>query len=242
MTLLPTPTTWRGAWRQLSAEPGPAALVIAGLALGLALTLLTASFLQDVLRPDGDLPARDRLVTLEWRVRGPGGSATDWFGDVPAVPLYAALRDNGAPVAAMSRVLYTQLASRAVDAQGVQHSTRLVIALADADVQALFGLQPLAGDVAAALSSPEAVALSADAAQKLFGTADAVGRTFTIALPPAPDGSTPAMPFTLTVKAVVPTRNLNGTLTFDAIAGFQAPAAKTYLKLADNWYGGNGRL
>ena len=48
MSLL-TSLSWRGAWRQLRAEPGPAALVIAGLALGLALALLAASFLQDTL-------------------------------------------------------------------------------------------------------------------------------------------------------------------------------------------------
>ncbi len=236
------PTPFRFAWRQLRAEPGPAALVIAGLALGLALALLTASFLQDTLWPDGDLPERDRLVTFEFRARGPGGITTEWFADVPTVPLAAGLRDNGAPVEAMSRVLFTQLPSRAADDQGVQRSTRLAIALADADVQPLLGRRPLAGDMTAALSTPEGIALTVDAAQRLFGTAQALGRTFHIALPPAPDGSAPAMQFALTVKAVLPTPNPNGTLTFDAIAGFHAPAAKAYLKLSDHWYQANGRL
>jgi len=242
MTLLPFNTTWRSAWRQLRAEPGPAALVIAGLALGLALTLLTASFLQDVLWPDADLPERDRLVTFEWQARGPGGITTEWFGDVPAVPLQGALRANGAPVEAMSRVLFTQLPARAADAQGGQRGTRLGIALADADVQALLGLHPLAGDMAAALATPEGIALSAEAAEKLFGTTQALGRTFTIALPPDPEGKAPAHQFTLTVKAVLPTPNLNGTLVFDAIAGFNAPAAKAYLARSDSWYQANGRL
>ena len=242
MKLLPSLTFWRGAWRQLRAEPGPAALVIAGLALGLALTLLTASFLQDVLWPDAGLPERDRLVTFEWQARGPGGITTEWFGAVPTVPLHAGLRANGAPVAEMSRVLFTQLAARAADAQGVQRGTRLAIALADTDLQALLGLRPLAGDMAAALSSPEGIALSADAAEKLFGTAQALGRTFTVALPPDPEGHTPAMQFSLTVKAVLPTPNLNGMLGFDAIAGFNAPAAKAYLARSDTWYQTTGRL
>ena len=229
------------AWRQLRTEPGAAALVVAGLALGLALALLTASMLQDTLWPDGDLPEGDRLVTFEFRGRGPGGITTDWFGDVPAVPLYGGLRDAGAPVAAMSRVLRTQLPSQAVDAQGGRRSTRLDIALADADVQALFGMPPLAGDLAAALSTPEGIALTVQAAERLFGTSDALGRSFTIALPPMPDGS-PGGQFALTVKAVLPTPNLNGTLVFDAIAGFHAPAAKAYLKIADNWHQTSGRL
>jgi len=242
MSSLISSNAWRGAWRQLRAEPGPAALVIAGLALGLALTLLTVSFLQDTLWPDARVPEPDRLVTFEWRVRAPGGGTTDWFPTVPAVPLYAGLRANGAPIEAMTRVLYTQLPAQAADAQGVQRSARLVIGLADADVQALFGLKPLAGDLQAALASPEAVALSADAAERLFGTAQALGRTFTISLPPAPDGSAPAMQVALAVKAVLPTPNLNGSLTFDILTGFHSPAAKTYLKLSDQWTSASGKL
>lgn len=242
MNLLLSPTAWRGAWRQLRGEPGPAALVILGLALGLALTLLTASFLQDTLWPDADLPERDRLVTFEWRVRGPGGGTTEWFPEVPTVPLAAALRDTGAPLGTMTRVLYTGLPARAVDAHGQPHGTHLFILLADADVQALFGLQPMAGDLAAALASPEAVALTAQAAEKLFGTVQAVGRSFNIAFSADPEGHTPTQQVTLTVRAVLPTPNPNGPLNYDAIAGFQAPAAKAYLARSDNWYQSSGRL
>lgn len=71
---------------------------------------------------------------------------------------------------------------------------------------------------------------------------DAVGRTFTIALPPDPEGRAPAHRFTLTVKAVLPTPNRNGLLYFDAFAGFHAPAAKAYLARSDSWYQANGRL
>ncbi|HEY1131521.1 MAG TPA: FtsX-like permease family protein [Roseateles sp.] len=241
MTQLPTSTIWRSAWHQLRAEPGPAALVIAGLALGLALALLAASFLQDTLWPDGELPHGDRLVTFEFRARGPGGITTEWFDRVPTVPLYAGLRDTGAPVAEMSRLLFTQLPAQAGDATGQRRSARLSIALADADLQALFGLRPLAGDLTAALATPEGVALTAQAAEQLFGTAQALGRTFAISLPPLPDGS-PGGQFALTVKAVLPTPNPNGTLVFDALAGFNAPAAKAYLKLSDNWYQTTGRL
>lgn len=240
MTALSPSLTWRSAWRQLRAEPGPAALVIVGLALGLALALLTASFLQDVLRPDGELPEGDRLVSFEFRARGPGGITTEWFDNVPTVPLYAGLRDAGAPVAEMSRLLFTQLPAQAVDAKQPR-GARLSIALADADLQALFGLRPLAGDLTAALSTPEGIALTAQAAEKLFGTAQALGRTFTVSLPPLPDG-TPGGQFPLTVKAVLPNPNPNGTLVFDALAGFNAPAAKVYLKLSDNWYQTSGRL
>jgi hypothetical protein len=142
----------------------------------------------------------------------------------------------------MSRVLFTQLPARAADAQGVQRGMRLNIALADADLQTLLGLHPLAGDVTAALATPEGIALTAASAEKLFGTTQALGRTFTIALPPDPQGRAPASTFTLTVKAVLPTPNLNGTLVFDALAGFNAPAARAYLAMSDSWYQASGRL
>lgn len=255
MTLLTSSTAWRGAWRQLRAAPGPAALVIAGLALGLALTLLTASFVQDTLWPDAHLPESDRLVVFEWRARGPGGIVTDWFGDTPAVPLAAALRDSGAPLGPMTRVLFTNLPAAASDGQGQQRRARLTIALADPDVQTLFGLKPLSGDLAAALASPEAIALTVDMAEQLFGTRDAVGRTFTITIPPQPPlpqmvldelpearAGAQAHVATLTVKAVLPRPNLNGALAYGSIAGFHAPAAKAYLAQSASWTHSSGRL
>lgn len=242
MTLLASPLFWRGAWRQMRAEPGPAALVIVGLALGLALTLLTAALLQDILWPDGDLPEHERLITFEWQVREPGGGRSPWLLDVPAVALHDALRANGASLGPMSRVLYTQLPSHAGEASGEQRSTRLNIAMADADLPALFGLRALTGDLAAALASPEAVALTAAAAERLFGTSQVVGRSFTVALPPDPEGRAPATQFSLTVKALLPSPTPNSTMTFDALAGFNAPAAKAYLARSASWSFASGRL
>ena len=176
-------------------------------------------------------------------MREPGGGHTPWFRDVPTVALYKGLRAAGAPLGPMSRVLYTQLPSSAGDASGVQRSARLTIAMADADLPALFGLHPVAGDLAAALASPEAVALTAAAAERLFGTSSkVVGRSFSIALPPDPEGRNPAMQFPLVVKAVLPTPSPNSTLNADVLAGFNAPAAKAYLARSDNWSNASGRL
>ncbi|MFG6467108.1 FtsX-like permease family protein [Pelomonas baiyunensis] len=243
MSLLPTALTWRSAWRQLRAEPGTALSVVVGLALGQALTLLAASYLHDTLWPDADLPERERLITFETQVRGPGGSFTDWFGDTPVVPLAAALRATGAPLGPMTRVLFTELPAHAGEPGGTRRSTRLSIALADPEVQTLFGLQPLAGDLGEALASPEGIALTVQSAEKLFGTAQGVvGRGFTLSLPPDPEGRTPALQFPLVVKAVLPTPNLNGALVFGALSGYQSPPAKAYLARSDNWYQASGRL
>lgn len=242
MSLTSLPTAWRGAWRQLRAEPGPAVLVIAGLALGLGLTLLTASFLRDTLWPDAHLPALDRLITFEFRARAPGGGTTDWFADVPSTPLHGALRDSGAPIEAMSRVLYVPLLARAVDARGAQHHARLATALADADLQTLFDLHPIAGDLGAALASPEGVALTEAGALKLFGTTQVVGRQFTTQVSLFGEGTLQPVDMTLTVMAVLPSPNLNSTLVFEVLAGFNAPAAKAFVEREASWTFAAGRL
>jgi putative ABC transport system permease protein len=243
MPLLTSSTSWRGAWRQLRAEPGPAALVIAGLALGLALMLLTVGFLRDTLWPDAHLPEAERLIAFEWRVRTPGGGTSEWHSEMPTTPLSRALRDTGAPVAEMSRVIHFPLLSGAVDAQGVQHHARLASVLADPDIEALFGIKPIAGDLRAALTSPDGVALTEHGANKLFGTANVVGRPMTVTTTVEGEpGRAQTQTITLTVMAVVPSPNLNSTLIYDAIAGFNAPAAKAYVDRYQMWSWGNGRL
>ncbi|MEO6278764.1 FtsX-like permease family protein [Roseateles sp.] len=243
MTLPSFITPWRGAWRQLRAEPGTAALVITGLALGLALTLLTASFLRDVLWPDAQLPEVERLVAFEWRVRQPGGGTSEWYGEVPTTPLSRALRDTGAPVAEMGRVIAFPLLLSAVDAQGVQHHARLAAVLADPDIETLFGIKPIAGNLRAALTSPDGVALTENGANQLFGTTNVVGRPVTVTTTvEGQPGKAQTLTITLTVMAVVPSPNLNSTLIYDALAGFNAPAAKAYVERYAMWSAGNGRL
>ncbi|WP_457417640.1 FtsX-like permease family protein [Roseateles sp. P5_E7] len=243
MTLLTSSTLWRGAWRQLRGEPGPAALVIAGLALGLALTLLTASFLRDTLWPDAHLPEAERLVAFEWKVRQPGGSTSEWYGYVPATPLSRALRDTGAPVAEMSRVIHFPLLMSAVDAQGAQHHARLASILADPDIESLFGIRPIAGDLRAALTSPDGVALTEKGANQLFGATNVVGRPMTVTTTVEGEpGKARTLTLTLTVMAVIPSPSLNSTLIYDAIAGFNAPAAKAYVDRYAMWSWGNGAL
>ena len=243
MKLLLSPSSWRGAWRQLRAEPGPSALVITGLALGLALTLLTVAFLRDVLWPHAHLPETDRLIAFEWKTRGPGGGYNDWMSHVPNTPLSRALRDTGAPVGAMSRVISLPLLSRAVDAQGATHHARLPTALVDPDFQDLFGVRPIAGDLKAALTAPHGIALTEAGANKLFGTTQVVGRPIsTLLTVDGENGQPQSVELTLTVMAVLPAPSLNSSVIYEALTGFNAPPAKAYVERASMWTWGNGHL
>ncbi|KQW45397.1 MULTISPECIES: FtsX-like permease family protein [unclassified Roseateles] len=242
MNLL-SPIPWRGAWRQLRAEPGPAALVIAGLALGLALTLLTVGFLRDVLRPHANLPEADRVIAFEWKTRSPGGGQSDWRNEIPNTPLSRALRDTGAPVGAMSRFISVPLLCRAIDAQGATHHARLATALVDPDFEALFGVRPLAGDLKAALTAPEGIALTEAGANKLFGSTQVVGRPVgALITVDGDDGQPQSVELTLTVMAVLPSPSLNSSVIYEALAGFNAPPAKAFVERASMWSWGNGHL
>ena len=234
----------RFAARQLRGAPGQAAIVILGLALGIALALLSVSFVRDTLWADAGLPEPDRLVTLEWRVRGPGGSHTEWYSDIPAVALYGGLRAADAPVTAMSRALQLDLAMRVeTAADGKPRSAKLPTTLADADIETLFGLHAVAGNLAAALAAPEGLALTESGAEKLFGTRQALGRKLTVILPAFEDKAGARNQVTLTVMAVLPDPRHNGLLyRFEALAGFNSPRAKELIQQQGNWFLGAGLL
>lgn len=237
---------WRFAWRQLCGAPGQAAIVILGLALGLALALLSGAFVLDKLFADAGLPEAERLATLEWRVRGPGGSHTEWFSDVPAVTLYQSLKEAKAPVEAISRVLQLDLTMR-VDAapDGKPRSAKLATTLADADIEILFGLKVIAGNLAAALAAPEGLVLTESGAEKLFGTKQVLGRSLTLVLPrfgfEDAQGEDPQI--SLTVMALLPDASHNGQLhRYEAMAGFMSPRAKEFIAQESGWFLAAGRI
>ncbi|MBV8500602.1 MAG: ABC transporter permease [Paucibacter sp.] len=234
----------RFAARQLRGAPGQAAIVILGLALGIALALLSWSLVLDTLRADAGLPAAERLATLEWQVRGPGGIRTDWYSDVPSVAIYQGLREAQAPVEAMSRVLQLDLAMRvSADADGKPRSAKLSTTLADADIESLMGLHAVAGNIAAALESPSGLVLTESGAEKLFGTRDAMGRSLTIVLPGFEDAPGADNQITLTVMALLPDASHNGFLhRYEALAGFNSPRAKEFARQEGGWFLGAGRL
>lgn len=239
--------TWRFAGRQLSSAPGQAALVIIGLAVGIALALLAAAFIRDALWTDLQAPERERLVTFEWRIRGPGGIHTEWWDAVPAPPLQAGLRATGAPLGPMSKVLYSPLTMRVeggpAGAGGKPRSARIDARLVDADIEPLFGLRAVSGNLAAALASPEGLALTEAGAEKLFGTRQALGRQLSVFVPvyePSAEGGTRV---TLTVLALLPDPPVNGQLgAYQALAGFASPSARALLAQEGSWTMATGKL
>ncbi len=191
--------------RQLLREPTYSTLAVLGMGIAIAATLLVAVLLQEMVLPDQRVPDPDRLVRVELKLNIPGRS-DDWFAGAPF-----SFRDDlvqaKAPISAAARVLTGDWSVRA----GAK-VLKMDGAFADPEIIDLFGLQATRGDLASALSRPDGMALTEDAAERLFGPGHGLGQQVRL------NGQT------LTVMALVARQSGNSELKFDALVKFDAPA------------------
>ncbi|QNM98868.1 ABC transporter permease [Chitinimonas koreensis] len=153
----------------------------------------------------------------------PGGTPV-WWGETP-VPLKEEIERQTGGIEALSRFYRRELS--------VQAGTRVQsfeLAFVDVAFPAMLGLAPQAGDLAQALARPDALALTADMAQRLFGGQDVVGRTVSIALRP------------YRVAAVLPDRPRNSAFRFDALASTTSSAWDTRELAFREWGHHGGQL
>ena len=187
----------RLARRVLWREPAYSAVAILGLAVALAVCFLLltvvryASTYNDALPTDGVYVVKERFNLLP---------RPDW--------------GEGAPPPLRDFVLATGLARDATRAKSFELTARVGARLAPVELSvvapnylAFFGIRALAGDADAALARPDALVLSRAEALRLFGTADALGRTLVI------DG----LPFA--VAAVLPDLPANTSPDFGILLG-----------------------
>ncbi|MFH7040998.1 FtsX-like permease family protein [Paucibacter sp. JuS9] len=225
----------RVGWRQLVSDPGYAAIVVVGLAVAIAMAVLASAFVRDKLWTDAALPGADRLISFEWRVRGPGGKQTEWFDSVPAGALAQGLKDSKAPVEALARAYQVQVGLR-VGARAAQ----VQALLSDPALAEIFPLKPLAGDLKAALNNPEGLALTVAGAERLFGDSQAALGKQVQVYGLGPEG---AYKISLTVQALLPTPSRNSMLgDYELVAGFGSPPAKSAEEQMRSWWWGNASL
>jgi putative ABC transport system permease protein len=215
---------FRIGWRFLVKEPAYSTVVVLGLALGIAVCFLLLGFVRHSFSYDQHVPEHERVFLLEerWNVALHGSA----WGSGASMPARDAVLASGQPVlvtAFLNRILNVRVGDRAL-AIGAR--------LVDPDFEKIFAPRVLAGDLHAALTRPEALALSADAALKLFGRIDVVGRTL--------QGDH----HTFVVAAIVATPPTATTMPFHALAGTGSailPAgASDYA--AGNWGFSPGRV
>jgi putative ABC transport system permease protein len=160
---------FRVGWRMLVKEPAYSAVVIAGLAVGIAACFLLLGLVRHSFSYDSQVPQRERVYQLmeRWNLAAMG----DQWVTASSMPSREAARRSGQPV------LVTAFSTPDVDVRAGSQVTTLGMAMVDPDFEKIFQPKVLAGDLHAALTRPDAVALTRETAIKLFGTLDAVGKT-----------------------------------------------------------------
>ena len=160
---------FRIGWRFLVKEPAYSAVVVLGLAVGIAVCFLLLGFVRHSFSYDQHVPEHERVFLLEerWNVALRGNA----WDSAASMPARDAVLASGQPVLATA-FLYRNPSVRVGD-----RVVSIGAALVDPDFEKIFAPRVLAGDLHAALTRRDALALSADTALKLFGRVDVVGRT-----------------------------------------------------------------
>jgi hypothetical protein len=193
------PADFRIGWRLLLREPGFSAITVAGLAVACAACFLLLGFVRYSFSYDSDVPEAQRIYLVKQRI--------NWFprpewDTRTMLPLRQVASDSG-------MVEHASMALRIRQPLRVGTTPHDVDLLAvDPAFANIFGISPLAGDLAAALNRPEGVAITRATAARLFGTpTDALGQTMQVA------GET------LRVLAILPDRPANSTADWAALTG-----------------------
>lgn len=217
------PSDFRIGWRLLLRQPFHAAVEILGLATGFAVCFLLLGFVAYSFSYDSDVPQRERVFIIKHRLNFI--PQPQWMEYTPFALREVALRSGVALEASAwwPRQTTLQLQGRLQE---------LEVTAVDPAFQSISGLQALAGDLQAALSRPDGLAVTRQTARRLFGDAEPLGRTIEINRQ------------ALQVRAVLADRPANSTLQFNALVGVGSalwPQKEREDALA-NWMGIGGRI
>ena len=144
------PRDFRVGWRVLVREPAYSAVVILGLAVGIAVCFLLLGLVRHSFSYDRQVPERERVVQLmeRWNLAVMGNQ---WSME-SSMPSREAARRSSQPV------LVTAFATRDVDVRVGSQVVSLGMAIVYTDYEQNFQPKLLAGDLQTPLTRPQAVA------------------------------------------------------------------------------------
>ena len=194
---------FRIGWRVLVQEPAYSAVVVFGLAVGFAACFLLLNYVRFSLTYNNTVPEAAQVVLVKQRINV---FPRPQYQTLSGLPLRdVALRSGLVQQAAIVNELDAPL-------EVAQRPRRMTLLAVDPAFQAIFGISAVDGDLAAALSRPDGLALTLEAAGKLFGRADVLGQTVLV------NGAS------LTVRALLPEPPGNSTRRYDALTGIGSAA------------------
>lgn len=162
------------AWRSLRRRTGPTAVTVGGLMVAMAACFVVALLAIAMAAPDPSIHDPDRVVLLDFKGNIPG-QPIGWFTGGP-VAFGPMLKDRKVPLDLISRSTSNGLD---INMNGRLHPTFLLIA--DPDLVPLLGLRSLYGDLRAALTRFDGIAITPGVVRELWGDLPperAMGRRF----------------------------------------------------------------
>lgn len=192
----------RVGWRLLGAEPAHAIGSILGLSVGLAVCVLLLGLVRDALSYDRQIPQHEQIYLVNTRFNHASADPR-WHEQAPQ-GLVAAIEATTTGTLATGYIPMTRsISSRNQVSEVVIHAVHPAFAQ-------VFGVVPLAGDLNAALTRPDALALTQTAAHRLFGDSEALGQSVQIGAR------------SYQVLAVLPSPPSATTVPYSVLAGFNS--------------------
>lgn len=158
-------TTFRQLWKY----QGYTAINIVGLAVGIAVCLLIALWVNDELQYDQLHQKADRIHRVLWN--GKFGD-NEWKIPVGPVPIKRTLEENFPEVEYATQLFQSGLTLK----KGNEYVRETEMLYVDEHFNKVFDIKVLSGDLAPALREPNTIALSEKAAQKYFPNQNPIGQ------------------------------------------------------------------
>ena len=205
---------FRIGWRLLLQQPAYSIVVIGGLAVGFAACFLLFGYVDFCLNYNRAVPDNDRVAVVKQRINVfPRPEWQAWaFMPLRDVALASGMVTAASVAAPIDKPLRAGNILSAVTLYAV-----------DPAYPAMFGIAAAEGDLAAALSHPDGLALTRAGAHKLFGNGPALGRNVRVE------------DTVLQVRALLPDPPANGTAQFEALVGTGSSAWAGRDTAISNW-------
>ncbi len=194
---------FRIGWRMLVLEPGYSSVVVLGLAVGFAVCFLLLGFVRYSFSYDSKVPDAQRIYLVKHKLNII--SKPSWYESTP-LPFLDVARRSGLVEAA------TAVMPLPVSVKADGKVQRLELTAVDPDFARMLDLHAIDGDLQAALSRPETLALTQSTSRQLFGSTTVTGQTVEIA------GRS------FRVAALLPDPPANSTVSYNILAGVNTAA------------------
>jgi ABC-type antimicrobial peptide transport system permease subunit len=202
------------AWRILLKQPAHSLIVFLGLSVSFCVCFLLLGYAKFSFEYNAHIADADRIFLVKHKVNV--FSRPVWV-DFGQMRLNEAIGSSGIPHTIISLSSNTQTAETSAKV-----SQSLNVVSVSSSFPDSFAVKTLQGDLAATLAKPDAIAVTAATAEKLFNTQKVLGSTLKIAEK------------SVTIGAVIQDPPKNTTVSFDALVGTKEEESNGYIKLPVN--------